>query len=249
MDRLIYTAMTGAKHILDQQATTSNNLANASSTGFRAQIDSFRAVPVVTEGSSAISTRAFVVDNTVGADFTEGPIQHTGRELDVAVQNRGWIAVQSADGSEAYTRNGGLKINQNGMLQTASGQLVLGDTGPIAIPPEVIVSVASDGTVGTISTDAQRGPAQVLGRLKLVNPPEQGLVRGADGLFRNKDGSNAAADPDVKLTSGALEGSNVNPVDAMVSMISLARQFETQMSLLKNAENNAAKATQILALN
>jgi flagellar basal-body rod protein FlgF len=246
MDRLIYTAMTGARHILDQQATTSNNLANANSTGFRAQIDSFRAVPVVSEG---LPTRAFVVDSTVGANFEQGAIEHTGRAMDVAVQNSGWIAVQAADGSEAYTRNGSLQTDQNGMLQTSNGLLIQGETGPIAVPPQVSVSIASDGTVGTISTDAQAGPSQVLGRIKLVNPPEQSLVRGADGLFRPKDGSTANADASVKLTPGALESSNVNPVEAMVSMISLARSFETQMSLLKNAENNAAKASQILALN
>lgn len=246
MDRLIYTASSGAKHILDKQATTANNLANATSTGFRAQLDSFRAVPVVSDG---MPTRTFVVDSTVGSDFTQGPMQHTGRALDVAVENGGWIAVQSADGSEAYTRNGALKLNENGMLQTQAGLMVQGDTGPLAIPPGVTVAIASDGTVGTISTDVPPGPSTVLGRIKLVNPPEQQLVRGDDGLFRLKDGTTAQADQAVKLTTGALEGSNVSPVDAMVSMIALARQFETQMSLLKNAENNAAKATQILALN
>ncbi|MBC7858379.1 MAG: flagellar basal-body rod protein FlgF [Burkholderiaceae bacterium] len=246
MDKLVYTAMTGARHILERQATTANNLANANSTGFRAQIDTFRAVPVVSEG---LPTRAFVVDSTAGADFGQGPMQQTGRELDVAVQNRGWLVVQASDGSEAYTRNGGLQINQLGQLQTAAGQLVLGDTGPIAVPPQVRVAIASDGTVGTISTDNAPGPSTVLGRIKLVNPPEQQLVRGADGLFRLQDGSAAAPDAAVKLSTGVLEGSNVSPVDSMVTMISLARQFETQMSLMKNAENNAAKATQILALN
>lgn len=246
MDRLIYTALSGAKHVLEQQATTANNLANATSTGFRAQLDSFRAVPVVADG---LPTRAFVVDSTVGSNFAQGPMQQTGRALDVAVQNQGWLVVQAADGSEAYTRNGSLKINENGVLQTHSGLSVQGDTGPLSVPPDVTVSIGTDGTIGTLSTDAQPGPAIVLGRIKLVNPPEQSLVRGSDGLFRLKDGSAAPTDANVKLASGALEGSNVNPVDAMVSMISLARQFETQMSLLKNAENNAAKATQILALN
>ena len=246
MDRLIYTAMSGAKHILEQQATTAHNLANASTIGFKAQIDAFRAVPVVGEG---LPTRTFVVDSTLGADFTSGPIQRTGRELDVALQGQGWLAVQATDGSEAYTRSGGLKISENGLLQTAAGLTIVGESGPIAVPPEVRVAIASDGTVGTISTDTKPGPATVLGRLKLVNPPEQSLLRGDDGLFRLRDGSPAEADPAVKLTSGSLEGSNVNPVDAMVNMISLARQFETQMNLLKNAENNATKATQILALN
>ena len=245
MDRLIYTALSGAKHILEQQSTTAHNLANASTNGFRAQIDAFRAVPVVADG---LPTRTLVVDSTLGADFASGPIQRTGRELDVALAGKGWIAVQSNDGSEAYTRSGALNVGPNGLLQTVGGQIVNGDTGPIAVPPQVTVAIASDGTVGTLSTDPQPGPASVLGRIKLVNPPEQALVRGDDGLFRLKDGGAALADPLVKLNSGALEGSNVNPVEAMVTMISLARQFETQMSLLKNAESNAAKASQILAL-
>ncbi|MES2077632.1 MAG: flagellar basal-body rod protein FlgF [Pseudomonadota bacterium] len=246
MDRLVYTAMTGARHILEQQASTANNLANATTTGFRAQLDSFRAVPVVAEG---LPTRTFVVDSTVGADLRAGPIQTTGRNLDVALRGEGWIAVQSADGSEAYTRNGSLRVNQNGLLETTSGQTLQGDGGPIAIPPESNVTIGGDGTVSVISTDTKPGPSNVLGRIKLVNPDGKSLVRGDDGLFRLKSGVAAENDPAVRLVDGALEGSNVNPVDAMVNMISLARSFETQMSLLKNAENNAAKASQILALN
>jgi flagellar basal-body rod protein FlgF len=245
MDRLVYTAMTGARHVLEQQATVSNNLANATTTGFRAQLDAFRAVPVVSDG---LPTRVFVTDSTVGSDWRAGPIETTGRPLDIAVRDQGWLAVQSADGSEAYTRNGGLKISQNGILQTASGQTVIGDGGPIAIPPDTNVTVASDGTISTIANDFQPGPANVLGRLKLVNPDTRNLLRGDDGLFRQADGTPADNDPTVRVVDGALEGSNVNPVDSMVNMISLARQFEMQMSLMKNAENNAAKATQILAL-
>ncbi|MBV6321287.1 flagellar basal-body rod protein FlgF [Duganella violaceipulchra] len=245
MDRLVYTAMTGARHVMDQQATVANNLSNATTTGFRAQLDTFRAVPVVSDG---LQTRAFVVNSTVGADMRAGPIQTTGRALDIAVRDQGWIAVQSADGSEAYTRNGSLKVSENGLLQTTSGQTLVGDGGPIAIPPDTTVMVAGDGTVSTISTDFKPGPANVLGRIKLVNPDVKGLVRGDDGLFRQVSGTPAENDPAVRVVDGALEGSNVNPVDSMVNMISLARQFEMQMSLLKNAENNAAKATQILAL-
>jgi flagellar basal-body rod protein FlgF len=245
MDRLIYTAMTGARHVLDQQATVSNNLANATTNGFRAQIDSFRAVPVVAEG---LNTRAFVVDSTVGSNFSAGPMQTTGRPLDIAIREQGWFAVQSADGSEAYTRNGSLRVNENGLLQTTSGQNLIGEGGPIAVPPDTNITIASDGTVSTVSTEFQPGPSNVLGRLKLVNPPTAGLLRGDDGLFRQADGTPAQNDPAVRIVDGVIEGSNVNPVDSMVNMISLARQFEMQMSLLKNAENNAAKATQILAL-
>jgi flagellar basal-body rod protein FlgF len=246
MDRLIYTAGSGAKHILEQQATTSNNMANLNTTGFRAQLDTFRAVPVQGEG---LPTRTFVVNNTVGADFNEGPLQMTGRDLDVAIKGPGWIAVQNPDGTEAYTRNGALQMSQNGVLTTTSGQTIAGEGGPITIPPDVTVTVGGDGTISTVSNTERPAAPVILGRIKLVNPSEKDLVRGDDGLFRLKDGSPAQPDPTVRVAGGALEGSNVNAVDAMVSMIGLARSFETQMSLLKNAENNAAKASQILALN
>lgn len=245
MDRMIYTAMSGAKHILEQQTTTAHNLANATSTGFRAQLDSFRAIPVESEG---LPTRTFVVDSTVGADFTPGPIQQTGRELDVAIQGPGWLSVNREDGSEGYTRNGSLKISENGVLQTANGMSVLGDGGPISIPPDVAVSIAKDGTVSAVFNGTLPGAVNVLGRLKLVNPPEESLVRAKDGLFETQDGNPADVDTEVNLISGALEGSNVNVVDALVNMISLARQFEMQMKLLQSAENNANKASQLLSL-
>jgi flagellar basal-body rod protein FlgF len=244
MDRLIYTAMSGAKHLMEQQATVSHNLANATTTGFRAQLNAFRAVPVVSEG---LPTRTFVVDSTVGSDFKAGPIQETGRNLDVAVQGDGWIAVTRPDGSEAYTRHGSLKLSENGMLQTQGGLNVQGDGGPISIPPDAVVSIAKDGTVSAIST-ATPGAATMLGRIKLVNPPEQTMVRGDDGLFNVKDGNPPQADANVALIGGALEGSNVNVVDSMVNMISLARQFELHMNMLKHAESNAAKASEFLAL-
>jgi flagellar basal-body rod protein FlgF len=245
MDRLIYTAASGAKHIMEKQATTSNNLANVSTNGFRAQLDTFRAVPVQGDG---MPTRAFVVDNTVGADFSAGALQATGRALDVAVKGSGWLAVQMPDGSESYTRNGALEVSPNGLLQTANGLTIAGEGGPITIPPDTTVSIGADGTVATLSATDTPAASTVLGRIKLVNPNQADLVRGDDGLFRLKDGTAAQADPAVTVVGGALEGSNVSAVEAMVDMISLGRSFETQMSLLKNAENNAAKAAQILSL-
>ncbi|MGV8893110.1 MAG: flagellar basal-body rod protein FlgF [Burkholderiaceae bacterium] len=245
MDRMIYTAMTGAKHILAQQANNTHNLANATTTGFRAQVDAFRAVPVISEG---LPTRAFVVDSTVGTDFSAGPIQNTGRELDLALQGNGWIAVQKDDGSEAYTRHGSLKLNENGVLQTHAGLSVMGDVGPISVPPDVAITIAKDGTVSSVPVGGQLSAVTVLGRIKLVNPPEDTLVRGDDGLFVLKDGNPANADAGVAILSGALEGSNVNIADAMVNMISLARQFEMQLKLIQNADTNANKASQILNL-
>ncbi|MBI1770815.1 MAG: flagellar basal-body rod protein FlgF [Burkholderiales bacterium] len=245
MDRLVYTAMTGAKHILEQQATVSHNLANVTTTGFRAQLDSFRAVPVKSDG---LPTRAFVVDATVGTDFSTGAMQNTGRELDVAVQGKGWLVVEKADGSEAFTRHGSLKVSENGILQTQSGLNLVGDGGPITIPPEVSIAIAKDGTVSTIPTGTKPNAVQVIGRLKLVNPPEENMVRGDDGLFKTKDGVAVDADPLVGVAGGMLENSNVNVVESMVNMINLARSFEMQMKLLQNAENNATKASQILTL-
>lgn len=245
MDRLIYTAMTGAKHILEQQATTSHNLANATTTGFRAQLDSFRAVPVLGEG---MPTRAFVVDATVGTDFSPGSMQSTGRELDVAIQGKGWLVVQKDDGSEVFARHGSLKVSENGVLQTQAGMNLLGDGGPITIPPDVSIAIGNDGTVSSIPSGSKPNAVQILGRLKLVNPPEENLVRGDDGLFKTKDGATVDADALVSVAGGMLEGSNVNLVESMVSMINLARQFEMQMKLLTNAESNANKASQILTL-
>jgi flagellar basal-body rod protein FlgF len=246
MDRLIYTAMTGAKHVIEQQSTVSNNLANAMTNGFRAQLDSFRAVPVLSDG---LPTRTFVVDSTVGSDFTPGPIQQTGRDLDVAVQGKGWIAVDVGNGSEAYTRDGSLKINENGLLQTEKGMNVMGESGPITIPPNETITISKDGTVSSIPKAGAATSVNVLGRIKLVNPPEANLVRGDDGLFRGKDGKSFDADANVKVVDGSVEGSNVSVVSAMVDMISLGRQFEMQMKLLTNAENNASKASQLLNLN
>ena len=246
MDRLIYTAMTGAKQALEKQATTAHNLANATTTGFRAQIDQFRAVPVQ---GAPLATRAFVVDSTTGSDLRAGAIQHTGRELDVAVQGDGWIAVQAPDGSEAYTRNGSLKMDENGVLLTRDGLTVMGDGGPLAIPSGRNIALAKDGTISLVPDGSAATGLTSVGRLKLVNPPQADLVRGDDGLFRLKDGGAAEADPNVALVSGALESSNVNVVDEMVNMISLARQFDMQMKLLQKAETNDGKAAQLLSLN
>ena len=246
MDRLIYTAMTGAKHVFKQQAGVSNNLANVSTVGFRAQEHKFQAVPILSE---ATPTRAFVVDSSVSNKFEEGPLMVTARELDVAVKGKGWLTVQMPDGTEAYTRAGALDINTNGLLQTKSGLPVLGDGGPIAVPPDNRVEIAPDGTVSVVPLAGAPNNVNAIARLRLVNPPEANLVRGDDGLFRLKGGATADADPNVKLVPGALEGSNVNVADTMVNLISLSRQFEMQIKLLQTADANAKQADQLLSLN
>lgn len=246
MDRLIYTAMTGASHVLQQQASVSQNLANVNTPGFRATIDTFRAVPLQGEG---LPTRTFVVDSTSGTDFRPGVIQMTGRALDVAVDGKGWIAVEDANGKEAYTRNGSLQILPSGILQTRDGLNVVGDSGPITIPPDTEVTIAKDGTISTVPSTSQKNSVIVVGRIKLTNPPEAQMVRGEDSLFRTRDGNAAEADAKVNVASGSLEGSNVNMVESMVNMISLARQFDTQMKLLQTADNNAKAASSVLSIN
>ncbi|MDZ4200604.1 MAG: flagellar basal body rod protein FlgF [Gallionella sp.] len=243
MDRLIYTAMTGAAQVLQQQAAISENLANASTPGFRAVLSTFRAVPLVGEG---LPTRTFVVDSTPGADFAPGIFQQTGRDLDVAVNGAGWITVQGLDGKEAYTRNGSLQISSSGVLQTRTGLNVIGDGGIITVPPDTEVTFAKDGTMSTVPTGNQVAAVNILGRLKLVNPPAEQMERGADGLFRLKNGEDGVSDNAVTVVPGSLEGSNVNTVEAMVNMISLARKFDMQMKMLQSADNNARQASQIM---
>jgi flagellar basal-body rod protein FlgF len=241
MDRLIYTSMTGAKHLLFRQETLANNLANASTTGFRAETVALRAVPL--RGNEA-GTRVATVETTIGNDFTPGPMQQTGRDLDVAVQGAGWLTVEAGDGREAYTRAGNLQVSPEGVLQLPNGTPVIGEGGPITVPVNAAITIANDGTLSA-KLAGQKATNQV-GRLKLVNPPADQLTKGTDGLFRTKDANDADADPNVRIVSGTLEGSNVNVVEAMVGMIAAARQFELQMKLLENAQQNEQKANTLI---
>ena len=240
MDRLVYLSMAGAKAAMQRQETLAHNLANASTSGFRAELQAFRAVPV--EGSGA-STRVFAIESTPGYDATPGPVAATGRQLDVAMKGNAWLAVQGRDGTEAYTRGGSLDITADGTLVTTSGTTVLGDGGPIQVPQGTAISIAADGTV---SASAANGTSQAVGRLKLVTP-DVPLLRGEDGLFRGAEGD-LGADAAARLQEGALEGSNVSPVETMIAMISAARQFEAQMRLLSSAEGNDKAASQLLSV-
>ncbi|MDD5176102.1 MAG: flagellar basal body rod protein FlgF [Sterolibacterium sp.] len=251
MDRLIYTAMTGASQTLGRQAAVAHNLANATSTGYRAEEHRLRAVQVIPGASDPsvappLPTRAFVVDASSYTDFAPGPLQMTARSLDVAVQGSGWIALAMPDGTEAYTRNGNFELNVNGVLQTRNGIPVQGDGGAITVPPDQKIFIANEGTISVIPETGAQNTVSAIGRIKLVNPPEADLVRGADGLFRLRSGAAVEVDPKVVVASGYLEGSNVNPVEQMVTMISLARQFEMQMKALTTADTNDRAATQVL---
>lgn len=239
MDRMIYLSMTGAKTAMQRQEVLSHNLANVSTTGFREQMAAFRAVPVRGDGAS---TRVYALETTIGYNPDAGPVQATHRNLDVAMRGNAWLAVQSLDGTEAYTRAGALDVNPEGLLVTRNGLPVVGDAGPITVPQNAEVQIAPDGTV---NATVPNGRPQALGRLKLVTP-ENPLVRGDDGLFRGTDGD-LDADPAARLQDGALEGSNVSPVETMVAMISAARQFEHQMKLLQSSEKQDQSASRLLS--
>jgi flagellar basal-body rod protein FlgF len=241
MDRLIYLSMSGAKATMQRQDTLANNLANVSTVGFRAELQAFRAVPV--QGSGA-STRVYALESTPGYNNEAGSVTATGRNLDVAMKGNAWLAVQGLDGTEAYTRAGSLDVSSEGTLVTRNGLTVLGDGGPISIPPNSEVSIGSDGSV---SAKGANGKANTVGKLKLVTP-EAPLQRGTDGLFRAADGE-LPADTNARVQDGALEGSNVSAVETMVSMITAARQFEAQMKMLQTAEGNEKAAGQLLSMN
>ncbi len=246
MDRMLYVAMSGAKQTALAQAVNSNNLANANTTGFREDLATFRSMPVFGPGSP---TRVYAMTENPGVNLESGAIQATGRDLDMAIQGNGWLAVQAPDGQEAYTRAGNLRIESGGLLVTGSGYPVMGNRGPIAIPQAESLEIGVDGTITIRGIGEFANSLTVVDRIKLVNPEEAELIKGKDGLMRLKDGYEADADASVRLVSGALETSNVNTVDAMVNMIALARQYEAQVKMMKAAGEMAAKSNELLSLN
>ena len=239
MDRMIYLSMTGAKATMQRQDVLANNLANASTPGFRAELTAFRAVPV--QGSGA-ATRVYALESTPGYNAEPGAVQATGRNLDVAMKGNTWLAVQGLDGTEAYTRGGALDVNSEGTLITKTGLTVLGDGGPITIPANAQVQIAPDGTISAAVGNAK---PQTVGKLKLVTP-ETPLQRGEDGLFRGADGE-LSADPNARVQDSALEGSNVSPIETMIAMIAAARQFEQQMKMVHSAQEKEQAASKLLS--
>lgn len=243
MDRAAYIAMTGATQILRAQDEVSHNLANASTVGFKAEYAAFKSIPVTGDGQA---TRINAVATGVGLDTSQGAGEHTGRDLDVAVNGNGWIAVQAPDGSEAYTRAGHLQLDASGNLTDDRGNPVIGNGGPIALPNSAQINIGSDGTISTVPLGQGPNTVAALDRLKLVNPDVTQMSKGPDGLMHMTDGSTAQADPTVQVTSGMLEGSNVNPSSELVRMISLSRQYEMQVKAIKASEDNADASVKLL---
>lgn len=250
MDHAIYTAMGAARQTLELQAVTASNLANTSTPGFRAQLTALRAVPV---NGESLPTRTLVTASTPGADMTPGQLDYTARPLDVALQQDGWLVVQTTDGSQAYTRNGNLQVAPTGQL-TVQGHPVLGDAGPIVVPEGAEITLAADGTLSARNPGDPANTIAPVGRLKLVKATGIEVVRGDDGMFRltaqaqATRGADLQTDPSVRLQSGVLEGSNVTPVAAMTEMIASARRFEMQMKVISSVDQNAQQANQLLSL-
>jgi flagellar basal-body rod protein FlgF len=245
MDRLVYVAMSGAKETMRAQAANSHNLANASTTGFRADLSAFMSRAVAGDG---IESRVYATDTSIGWDASNGQAQYTGGNLDISINGDGWIAVQGADGREAYTRAGDLRVDATGQLMTGAGHPVLGDGGPMVVPPHSSISIARDGSLSIIPLGQEATTTATVGRIKLVHPANAAIDRGADGLFRMKDGSDAPADASVQLLNGSLESSNVNVADAMTQMIELARRYELQVKSIRTAEEDARSSASLLQL-
>ena len=245
MDRLIYTAMTGAKGTMDQQAAVAHNLANATSTGFRAELHKLRAVEVQTD---ALRTRSFTVDASVSNNFDQGALQRTGRAYDVALQGKGWLAVQMPDGSEAYVRTASMNVDALGILRAGNGMPIMGNGGPIAVPPQQQIEVGEDGTISIRAQgEGPRVMAQV-DRIKLVQPDLKTMSKGLDGLIHTNDGQPAPADANVRVTSGFLQASNVNAVDEMTSVLALSKQFELHIKMMNTAKEDDQAMTRVLAM-
>lgn len=246
MDKLLYIAASGAKQDLLGTAVRANNLANAQTTGFRAQLEQARSMPAYGEG---LPTRVFAMTESPTNNYETGPMIQTGRELDVAIQGQGWFAVLDKNGNESYSRNGNFQLTADGALSDTQGNLILGDNGPLYLPvPLEKFNVASDGTLTTRPVGAPNTVIEEIGRLKLVNPPSDQIERGYGGLFQMKDGSIAQASGNVKVMSGMLEGSNVNAIDEMVNMISLQRHYEMQVKMMKKADELAARGNMLLRI-
>lgn len=246
MDKLLYIAASGAKQDLLGTAVRANNLANAQTTGFKAQLEQARAMPAFGEG---LPTRVFSMTEAPSNNYEGGAMIQTDRELDIAIQGSGWFSVQDQQGNEAYTRAGSLQLSAEGALQDAHGNNILGGAGQVFLPiPVSNINISNDGIV---SVRPQGAPATVLeevGQLKLVNPDVRQMERGQDGLFRMKDGSQADQDISVSIRTGMLEGSNVNAIEEMVNMISLQRHYELQVKMMKKADSMDMRGNQLMRI-
>ena len=245
MDRLIYTALSGMRGAMSRQTVTANNLANANTVGFRAEMDSARSLWVRGAGLEA---RAPVSEEVTGADMSPGSINQTGRDLDVAMTGDALLAVQAQDGSEAYTRRGDLQVAASGVLTTGDGRPVLGESGPITIPPADSVRIAEDGAIWIVPQGGDANQPQQVDRLKLVSPQGSRVAKALDGLFRQMDGGALPADPSARVVSGSLESSNVNTSQTLIDMIEASRGWDMQLQLVTSAREMDTSAAELMRM-
>jgi flagellar basal-body rod protein FlgF len=243
MDRGLYVAMTGAKQIMQAQAVNNNNIANVNTTGFRADTFSFESDPIYGPG---YASRVNAVAAGSGTDFSSGVLTSTNRSLDVAVNGKGFIAVQGADGTEAYTRAGDLRVTESGAVTTATGWTVMSEAGPLQVPPATQVTIGSDGTVSIVPMGLAPAAQSQVDRIKLVNPRAADLQKGSDGLLRLKSGGTAKTDESVTLSSGVLESSNVNAAQSLVTLIQLQRLYEFQIKSMNSSDQNEQSAERMM---
>ncbi|SJN32998.1 Flagellar basal-body rod protein FlgF [Pseudoalteromonas sp. JB197] len=243
---MVYIAASGAKQSLLGMALKANNLANANTTGFKADFAQARSMQAFGEG---LPTRVFSMQERPGSDMTSGGIMQTGRDLDIAMSDNAWLSVQDASGNEAYTKVGTLNITAQGMLVTSGGRQVIGEGGPIILPvPIEKIEFSDDGTIQVRPQGAPANFLEEIDRLKVVEADNSTLEKGNDGLFRPKPNQTVETSANVQVISGALEASNVNPVHEMVDMISHQRQFELQVKLMKTAEEIDERQDQLLRI-
>jgi len=244
MDKLLYIAMSGAKQNMQALSINANNLANAKTTGFKADLAQARSMQAFGEGQP---TRVFSMTERASQNFDSGALLTTGRDLDIAIEGEGWLAVQDDSGKVAYTRNGHLRLTADGALETSSGKLVMGEVGPIYLPlPVNNIQINRDGVIMIQPEGAPVTEQEEAGRIQLVNPDVRLIEKGQDGLFRRKDGLPEQADTSVKVLGGTLESSNSSPLSDMTEMIALQRQFEMQLKMMKTAEEIDASSAALL---
>ena len=243
MDKSLYISMSGANQNMVAMGIHANNLANVNTTGFRADFQQARAMPVFGETHP---TRVYSMTERPGTEFAPGSLVETGRDLDIAVSGDGFIAVQALDGSEAYTRGGNLEVDVNGVLRTGNGLPVLGNGAPISIPPAQNITIGIDGTITIRDLGGSADSLAAIDRIKLVKPEAGALYKGEDGLLRTRDGAELPADASIRVNSGFLEGSNVNAISALTEIIELSRQFEMHIKMMRNAEENSEATARLL---
>ncbi|MFT2110682.1 flagellar basal-body rod protein FlgF [Marinomonas sp. 2405UD68-3] len=246
MDRALYLAMSGGKQTMHAQTVHANNLANVSTTGFRSDFEQARSMQI---NGEHFPSRVYAMTENPGTRFESGGLIQTDRNLDIAIQDKGFITVQDELGRESYTRAGNLQITSSGQLVTATGLPVMGNDGPIFLPPLDQINFGDDGTISIVPQGGTLAEIAVINQVKLVSPDTKQLEKGSSGLIYGKDGQVFDQSPDAKIISGFIEGSNVNAVEEMTHIMNLSRRFELNIKVMDTVRNNENAAARILQRN